>query len=228
MQIKNVVIRNHPFKAWIFFMFLLPSNTLFSQTDSLPFITLNLNVGNSFYTFHNDGIPNTYLSHTTFSPSFSVDIGFRLNDRTQFFIGRHYFARSYRIMNSNPGTYGFVSKDRSTSINSTTFTLSRMLYNQKNTKLFYFTRLGFSKVFNTIQYVYDDSFHVNNYTVRNRQSTSQETYIMASLGFGIEHRFFLKEVYIMSQMEYILSNSFGSATSINRLNLNAGFSFKFY
>lgn len=228
MQMKNVVIPKHPFKAWIFFIFLLPSNTLFSQTDSLPFITLNLNVGNSFYTPHNEGIPNSYITQPQYNLSASIDIGFRLNHRTQLFFGWHLSGRNYRIINANPVPNGFVSKDRSTSINSKAITLSWMVYNQKNTKLFYFNRLGFSRVINDIKYKYDDTFPVNYYALRNRQSTSREPFLMASLGFGIEHRLFLKEVYIMSQMEYTVSNKFGSATSINRLNLSAGFSFKFY
>lgn len=228
MRIKKIVFIKFPFKSLLLFIFFLPSTSLFSQTDSLAFITINFNIGNSFYTPPDDGIPNSYLSNPLFNTSASIDIGFRLNRRTQLFFGQHISGRSYRVMNSNAGTYGFISKDISKSISSKRISLNWMIYNKKNTKLFYFNGLGYSRVNTDIKYVYNDSIPVNNYTTRNRQSTKQEPSIFASLGFGIEHRLFLKEIYLMSQLEYIVSNKFGSATSINRLNLSAGISLKFY
>ncbi len=226
---KTPVLKGDCLKKILLFGFLTGFITLRSETNPLPFITLNFSTGTGFYTtLNHEKIPDSHIRQPIYNPSFSVELGFKLSEKTQLFIGRNLSVHSYRIMNSHPQPYGFVSKDVSTTIWCTPLSLSNMVYNKNDTKLFFVCRLGFPKIITDVRYIYNDSIPPNNYTLRYRQDGSIDRSIMASVGAGIEHQLFIKEVFVMCHAEYILGSRFGSTNSVNRLCISAGLSFKVY
>ncbi|MDI1235505.1 MAG: hypothetical protein PSX81_14595 [bacterium] len=217
MGIKNI----------LFILFFITFFSLKAENDSLPWITLNIKTGLPLFLYPNtENIPNASVSQSILqNRSYMIDFGFRLNKKSQLFLGGQILGRSYEIVSHNTG-YGFVSKNHGTSILSLALTYSYLFYNKNNLKCFIIPRLWFSHIAEDIQYKYNDSIPPNNYTIRGRMVNPTVTStISPSFGFGLERKLFIKELYFMFQTEYVFS-PYGHRTS--RLCLNTGLSFKIY